>query len=95
MISTYLSQRVQVLLLVRRIIPFFLTNKYTVDEIKQLKKQTKLMRKKRYYKSKLEPKRAKLLLMHSKGASIAEIQRWLLSERIKVNYSTVYRFIKG
>ncbi len=66
-----------------------------MDEIKQLKKQTKLMRKKRYYKSKLEPKRAKLLLMYSQDASIAEIQRWLLGERIKVNYSTVYRFIKG
>jgi hypothetical protein len=36
--------------------------KYTVDEIKQLKKQTKL------------------LLMYSQGASIAEIQRSLLSE---------------
>jgi hypothetical protein len=36
---------------------FFSYKKYTVDEIKQLKKQTKLMRKKRYYKSKLEPKR--------------------------------------
>ncbi len=95
MISTYLYQRVQVLLLVRRIIPFFSYKKYTVDEIKQLKKQTKLIRKKRYYKSKLEPKRAKLLLMYSQDASIAEIQRWLLSERIKVNYSTVYRFIKG
>jgi hypothetical protein len=33
----------------------------------------KLIRKKRYYKSKLEPKKSKLLLMHSKGASIAEI----------------------
>ena len=66
-----------------------------MDEIKQLKKQTKLMRKKRYYKSKLAPKRAKLLLMYSQDASIAEIQRWLLGERIKVNYSTVYRFIKG
>jgi hypothetical protein len=32
--------------------------------------------------------------MYSQDASIAEIQRWLLSERIKVNYSTVYRFIK-
>ncbi len=66
-----------------------------MDEIKQLKKQTKLMRKKRYYKSKLEPKRSKLLLMYSQDASIAEIQRWLLGKRIKVNYSTVYRFIKG
>ncbi len=56
---------------------FFSYKKYTVDEIKQLKKQTKL------------------LLMYSQDASIAEIQRWLLSERIKVNYSTVYRFIKG
>jgi hypothetical protein len=56
---------------------FFLQNsykKYTVNEIKQLKKQTKL------------------LSMYSQDASIAEIQRWLLSERIKVNYSTVYRF---
>ena len=56
---------------------FFSYKKYTVDEIKQLKKQTKL------------------LLMYSQGASIAKIQRWLLGERIKVNYSTVYRFIKG
>jgi hypothetical protein len=47
---------------------FFLQNsykKYTVNEIKQLKKQTKL------------------LSMYSQDASIAEIQRWLLSERIK------------
>jgi len=56
---------------------FFSYKKYTVNEIKQLKKQTKL------------------LSMYSQDASIAEIQRWLLSERIKVNYSTVYRFIKG
>jgi len=65
-----------------------------MNEVKKLKQETKLIRKKRYYTSKLTPNRKKLSLMYSQGATIAELQRWLKAKRIKVNYSTVYRFIK-
>jgi Fe2+ or Zn2+ uptake regulation protein len=65
-----------------------------MNDIEKLKQQTKLIRKKRYYTSKLTPNRKKLSLMHSQGATIAELQRWLKAKHIEVNYSTVYRFIK-
>ncbi len=65
-----------------------------MNDIEKLKQQTKIIRKKRYYTSKLEPNRKKLSSMNDRGASIAELQRWLNAKGIKVNYSTVYRFIK-
>ena len=67
-----------------------------MNDVEKLKQQTKLIRKKRYYPSKLTPYRKKLSLMYSQGqgATIAELQRWLKAKHIEVNYSTVYRFIK-
>ena len=67
-----------------------------MNDVEKLKQQTKIIRKKRYYTSKLTPHRKKLSLMYSQGqgATIAELQRWLNAKGIKVNYSTVYRFIK-
>lgn len=64
-----------------------------MDEVKRLKQQTKLIRKTRYYKSKLDIHRAELLAMHKQSATIAELQRFLQAKRIKVNYSTVYRYV--
>ena len=64
-----------------------------MNEVKRLKQQTKLIRKTRYYKSKLDTHRAELLAMHKQSATIAELQRFLQAKRIKVNYSTVYRYV--
>lgn len=64
-----------------------------MNDVEKLKQQTKLIRQKRYYKSKLTPYRKKLSLMYSQDATIAELQRWLKAKGIEVNYSTVYRFI--
>lgn len=70
-----------------------------VAEVKALKAQTKVIRKRNYSqrKSKLDPYRQKLLAMKKEGASIAEISRWLgkKENKIKVADSTVTRWFKA
>ncbi len=63
-------------------------------EIQALKKQTKSIRKRRLGISRLDRFKGELLTLHKKGAIVAELQRWLRKKRIKVEYSTVYRWIK-
>jgi hypothetical protein len=65
-----------------------------VQEVRNLKQQTKNIRAKRYGKSRLDKHKTKLLLLKKHGASIAELQRWLLSHRIKVVWTTVDRWLQ-
>ena len=64
------------------------------SELEKLKLQTQKVRKKRYYKSRLDRYKGELLKLSQSGASVAELRRWLLSRRIKVVTSTVSRWIK-
>ena len=67
-----------------------------LHEVKALKEQTKIIRKRSYSrrKSKLDKYGGELITMSKQGASHAELQRWLKKKRISVDRSTVCRFIK-
>ena len=61
--------------------------------VQELKSQTRVVRKRRYGFSRLDRYTAELLELRAHGASIAELQRWLRTKRIKVNHSTVSRWL--
>ncbi len=63
-------------------------------ELKKLQMQTKQIRKTRYAKSRLDRYRGEILQLHREGASTSELQRWLRSNRIKVAWSTVFRWLQ-
>lgn len=63
------------------------------EELNQLKEQTKMNRQQRYGQSRLDKYNKQLIKLRIGGASIAELQRWLLSKRIKVEWSTVSRWL--
>ena len=63
-------------------------------EVAMLKQQTKTIRQPRFSRSRLDKFGGELIAMHSAGASVAELQRWLRAQRVKVEYSTVYRWVK-
>lgn len=62
-------------------------------ELAALQKQTQIIRKKRYTSSRLDRFKGEILTLHKAGASVAELQRWLQTRRIKVVHSTVARWI--
>lgn len=62
-------------------------------ELAILRQQTTAIRKSRYPHSRLDLHRAELLALHRRGASTAELQRWLRKNRIKVVHSTVARWL--
>ncbi len=64
-------------------------------ELKKLKEKSKNIRF-RYYKqhrSRLDKYKGELLTLHRAGTTCKELQDWLRDHRIKVNYSTVHRWI--
>lgn len=63
-------------------------------EVVMLKHQTKSIRQPRFSRSRLDRFGGELISMLSAGATVAELQRWLRAKRIKVQYSTVYRWVK-
>ena len=62
-------------------------------ELATLRQHTALIRKPRYARSRLDRHRAELLALHQAGATVAELQRWLRSQRIRVVHSTVARWV--
>jgi len=62
--------------------------------IMQMKLQTKLIRKRRFSISRLDRFKGELLNLYMNGLTVAELQRWLRKKRIKVAYSTVYRWVQ-
>lgn len=62
-------------------------------ELKTLREQTKIIRRKRYSRSRLDKYAGELLTLHRAGATTAELQRWLRGQRIKVVHSTVARWL--
>ena len=65
----------------------------TEKTLNELKKQTKIIRKKRFARSRLDKHCGELLSLYKAGASIAELQRWLRTNRIRVEHSTVSRWL--
>lgn len=63
-------------------------------EVALLKQQTKSIRQPRFSRSRLDKFAGELITMLAAGASVAELQRWLRAKRIRVEYSTVYRWVK-
>lgn len=62
-------------------------------EVKKLKEQTQMSRQMRYGESRLDQYKKQLILLQMNGATIAELQRWLRAKRIKVEWSTVSRWM--
>lgn len=62
----------------------------------RLKEQTKAIRKRSYAAriSKLDAYKGEVMAMHTTGVSAAEIQRWLITKRIRCALSTVTRYIQ-
>ena len=63
-------------------------------ELAEIKKIKKLVRKKRYSRSRLDKYKDELLALRKAGGSISDLQRWLRLRRVKVAWSTVQRWIK-
>lgn len=62
-------------------------------ELASLRHDTRTLRKRRYARSRLDRYQDELLSLRQAGASVAELQRWLRSHRIKVAHSTVLRWL--
>ena len=63
-------------------------------ELTALKTQTQVIRQRRYSRSRLDRYKGELLQLYRAGASAAELQRWLRRQRVKVAWSTVYRWLQ-
>tara|TARA_R110002094_G_scaffold9557_2_gene19032 strand:+ start:5242 stop:5466 length:225 start_codon:yes stop_codon:yes gene_type:complete len=63
-------------------------------EVRTMKEQTKIIRKNRFYKSKLDKHHDSLIGLQQAGATKAEIQRWLKKKDIKVVWTTVHRWLQ-
>ena len=66
----------------------------TTKVMDELQKQTRIIRKRRFYTSQLDRYKGELLILHRSGASVAELKRWLRPKRINVSWSTVDRWLK-
>lgn len=67
------------------------------SELATLKAQTQSIRKRSYSarKSRLDKHTLQILELHKAGATTAEIQRWLRSnKRVKVAHSTILRWLE-
>jgi hypothetical protein len=65
----------------------------TEKELAQLKSQTQAIRKRGYHKSRLDKYKGELIKLNAKGASTAELQRWLRGQHLRVEWSTVHRWL--
>lgn len=63
-------------------------------EAARLRAKSAARRKTTYKKSRLDIFAGELMQLRAAGASIAEMQRWLREHRVKVEHSTVARWIK-
>ncbi len=61
---------------------------------KRLRQDSLARRKKPYRTSRLDKYTGELLRLHEAGARPAELRRWLLEQKIRVNHSTVARWLK-
>jgi len=75
-----------------------MTEKFNVQkELSKLKAQTKAIRKRSYSvrKSRLDKYKCELLELHSEGATIAELQRWLRkNKQCKMAHTSISRWLE-
>jgi len=77
----------------------FLQSDYTmpdfdpIADITALKARTKTLRKKRYSRSSLDKFKGELITKFNSGATGAQLHYWLSTKRVKVNPSTVNRWL--
>jgi len=68
--------------------------KFDVEtELAKLKAETRELRQKRFKNSRLNAYRGELVRMYEKGATVAELQRWLKVKHISVAWTTVKRWL--
>lgn len=65
-----------------------------VAEAAALRAHTKAIRKKRYSVSQLDRYRGELLQLHQAGVTATELHRWLRAKKVKVVWSTVWRWLQ-
>jgi len=65
-----------------------------VSELEEIKRKRKAFKQKRVKKSKLDKFETQLLKLHKSGASLGDLQFFLLKNSTKVALSTIHRFLK-
>ena len=63
-------------------------------EAARLRAQTRARRRPRYRRSRLDRYKGELLALREEGCTTAELQRWLLAHRIRVQHATVARWLR-
>ena len=63
-------------------------------EADRLRAQTRARRRPRYRRSRLDRYQGELLALREEGCTTAELQRWLLAHRIRVQHATVARWLR-
>ena len=63
-------------------------------EAARLRAQTRARRRPRYRRSRLDRYKRELLALRDEGCTTAELQRWLLAHRIRVQHATVARWLR-
>lgn len=63
------------------------------QELARLQQLKKLSRKKTFPRSKLDPYTHELSELRKAGATLADLQRWLRLKRVRVEHSTISRFL--
>ena len=66
----------------------------TVAEAARLRAETRACRRPRYRRSRLDRYKGELLALRDEGCTTAELQRWLLARRIRVQHATVARWLR-
>ena len=63
------------------------------QELVRLQQLKILSRKKRFSRSKLDPYTHQLSELRKAGATLADLQRWLRQRRVRVEHTTISRFL--
>jgi len=63
-------------------------------EAARLRTETRSRRRRRHAPSRLDRYTRELLALHDAGSTTAELQRWLAHRRVRVNHSTVARWLR-
>ncbi len=63
-------------------------------EAASLRAETRARRRPRYRRSRLDRYKGELLALRDEGCTTAELQRWLLARRVRVQHATVARWLR-
>lgn len=62
-------------------------------ELALIRQQRRMVRRKRYYRSRLDRYRAEIVCLRQAGATLADIALWLRRRRCRVATSTISRYL--